>query len=701
MEPEPEAVDSGPTPSDSSDEAVAGAEDTQAVELLKRAMAARATELHVDPHNGDVVIRFRIDGRLEHYCYLDRGLGDAVLAQFESMAGLHPGEKAKVREGLLRLPEALSDVQVRVTATRVSGGEAMMLRVRERDSLIRPLRDLGFSAPALSSVEQMLARRSGLVIVAGPAGAGKTTTLYSMMAALDDGEKNLVTLEDPIAYEVPSYRQMAVDEEKGVTMTSGLATLLRMDPDVILVGELRDAEGAELAVRAAASGKMVLTTLASRDVASALSTLAELHQDKHALATNLAGVIAQRLLRRLCQQCCERLRADVAVREAFVAQGLGPPFEVCHPIGCARCRGTGYRDRLGVCEVAGPEHPVLEAYGNGAPEAELRTIVQLSETGSLAAGALKKVEEGVASLREAKELIATLPSPTPTTPAPARREAPQAERPEPPPEKPSGHRVVIFAAPDDPYALQEVLVKNLAMHPTDAMIRAHAAPGILPDRVSAEEAARWVVAIGQLGLHAEAIPAADIPDFGHAEVVHHVRCLDEGLEIVELHGQAEQIVRWQDIVLLSIGQVPQEVPRRYVMRTTAFSVSHSTLPPPLDVPLPSGSELWIACNDPLRGFRIDHKRLNYEYLGDRKTDSATRNFRLFLEDLAEHGKDAYRTPATRAYLDHSSVRHYQFDSSNELRRYTEFHLMLRMRLKQQQTAEAPGQEEAQAAEGGE
>jgi type II secretory ATPase GspE/PulE/Tfp pilus assembly ATPase PilB-like protein len=685
MNTDPNSRDGDPVPAGSAREESTVPEDSQAVELVKRAMAARATELHVDPHNGDVVVRFRIDGRLEHYCYLDRELAGTVLAQFERLADLQPNEKNEVREALLRLPESFADVQARVTITPVSGGEAMMLRLRERASLIRPLDDLGFSAKARSSVEQMLARGSGLLVVAGPTNAGKTTSLYSMLATFDDGEKHLATIEDPIAYRLPSYRQMAVDEAQGVTMSSGLAALLRGDPDVILVGELRDAETAALAVQAAASGKMVLTSVASRDVASALTALAGLVSDRHALAASLAGVTAQRLMRRLCQQCCERIRADVAVREAFGLQGLEAPLDVCRPIGCVRCRGTGYRDQLGVFEVAGPGHPVVDAFGGGAPEDELRTLVHSSDAGSLAADALRRVREGVASFEEAKELIATLPALAPPARPPLQVAAAEKAKPAPP-ERP-GYRVIIFAAPDDPYALREVLVNALAMHPTDAMIRAHAAPGILPDQLTEEEAARWVATIAQSGVHAEAIPAAEVPDFGHTEAVHHARCLDEGLEVIEIHGEEEQLIPWPEVALLSVGQVPQEVSRRYVMQTTTLTAARRTLPPPLDVAMPSGPELWVVCMDPVRGFRVDHKRLNYEYLGDRMTDSSTRNFRVFLEDLAGRAASAYRTPATRAFLDHSSVRHYQFDSSEELRRYTAFHLMMRMRLTRQQSDE--------------
>ncbi len=220
------------------------------------------------------------------------------------------------------------------------------------------------------------------------------------------------------------------------------------------------------------------------------------------------------------------------------------------------------------------------------------------------------------------------------------------------------------------------------MHPSDAMYHARQAPGILPDVLPQDVAERIAAAVNDLGLHAEAVPQSAIPGFQHAEAVHHARCLEEGLEIVELHGQQETVVPWSDIDLVSVGQAPQEEERHYI---PSDEVSAARRAAPMDclVTWLSGPELWLVRRDPLKAFRVDHQRMNYEYLGARKTASSTRNFRVFIGDVLAKAPAAYVTPATRAFVEHGPLRHYEFDSPDQLRQYTVFHLLIRLRAKQQ------------------
>lgn len=240
------------------------------------------------------------------------------------------------------------------------------------------------------------------------------------------------------------------------------------------------------------------------------------------------------------------------------------------------------------------------------------------------------------------------------------------------------HRVAVFAAPDDVHDLSRVLVAVLGMHPTDAAVHARYAPGVLPDRLPAGQAAELAGAIEGIGIRAEAIAAESIPEFEHAEVVHHVRCLDAGLEILEFHGAEECVVPWGEIELVSIGQVPLETSRHYVGAEGAsvISAARRTAPGPVDRPLPAGPEAWIIRREPLRGFRIDHKRMNYEYLGTRKSDSATANFRLLIDDIIAQVPETYLPPATRAFLEHGPVTEYSFESQEALKRYTVLHLLV-------------------------
>jgi type II secretory ATPase GspE/PulE/Tfp pilus assembly ATPase PilB-like protein len=280
---EKEALEQKLTPSSPVDEG-------PAITLLERAVAARATDIHIDPLREDeVLVRFRIDGQLTRYCALSRDVADHLIQRFKLLGSLDIAEPFRAQEGRLTIPSSLRQTEVRVTCAPVTGGEAMALRVSSREDLVRPLTTLGLSAASLASVDSMLRNGEGVVLVTGPTGSGKTTTVYTMLAELASDARNIVSVEDPVEHEVPFVRQLAVDERHGITMTAGLKTVLRMDPDVIFIGEIRDAEAADIAMRAAASGKYVFSTLHSRDVASTITACRDLAITNHSLAGNLVG----------------------------------------------------------------------------------------------------------------------------------------------------------------------------------------------------------------------------------------------------------------------------------------------------------------------------------------------------------------------------------------------------------------------------
>lgn len=242
----------------------------------------------------------------------------------------------------------------------------------------------------------------------------------------------------------------------------------------------------------------------------------------------------------------------------------------------------------------------------------------------------------------------------------------------------SDDHVVVFAVPGEPQELADVLTEVLGMHPTDALVHARSAPGILPDRLTRDKAELLAAAIQKIGVRAEVVTPDEVPDFHHGEVVHHCKCATGGLEIIETHGDLETVVPWDEIELICVGVVPQEGARHYATgEMSVLSAARRSPHAPLDIPPTAGPELWFIRKSPFRAFRIDHKRLNYEYLGDRKTDSATVNFHAFLRDLLQHAPHAYVTPSTRAFLEHGAERQYHFDSADQLRRYTQFHLMIR------------------------
>jgi len=362
----------------------------------------RATDVHIDPVSQDQFkVRFRIDGRLEQYCILDRSVALPLVMQLKVMSNLDIARPFEPNEGRVRLPATMSDTEVRITTIPVTGGDAVALRLLKHEATPPSLNALGFSTQALESVKGMLHDGEGIVLVTGPTGSGKTTTVHAMLRLLNNGTRNLMSIEDPVEYHVPAIRQMSVDVKHGLTMTRGLRTLLRMDPDVVFIGEVRDVEAMEIALRAASSGKYVFSTLHTRDVASTVTALRDLNADNLSLAGNLKGIVSQRLMRRACRECCGRSEPSDAERNSFLAERIEPPKLLPRPNGCPGCRNTGFKGRIGVFEAVPTQGPIAEAIQNGAAEGELRRMIRAAGTTGLMADALGKVRDGITSLDEA------------------------------------------------------------------------------------------------------------------------------------------------------------------------------------------------------------------------------------------------------------------------------------------------------------
>ncbi|MEZ6131008.1 MAG: ATPase, T2SS/T4P/T4SS family [Planctomycetaceae bacterium] len=383
--------------------------NTPALDLLQRAIRLRATDLHIDPSGSDVddyVVRMRVDGRLRRYCHLEYDLAKHHIQQYKVLAGIQIAEPFAPHEGSLRVPGEDSDWYVRVTSSPVAGGESVCLRIQSRTAIVRPLSELGLLAESNTALDQVLSRGEGLVLVTGPTGSGKTTSVYSMLKALGSEQhlRNIVTIEDPVEFNLPFLRQMSINEAHGLTLAKGLKTMLRMDPDVVFVGEIRDAETALTAMRAASSGKYVFSTLHTRDVASTVTALFDLGVDAHSLAGNLAGIISQRLLRRLCMECRERVATTESDRRLLEANNVEPVEEWYEARGCRHCQSTGYLGRVGVFEVATPDAVILDAIHDGRPERDVRAAIRATGSRNLLTNALLAAVEGVTTLQEANDM---------------------------------------------------------------------------------------------------------------------------------------------------------------------------------------------------------------------------------------------------------------------------------------------------------
>ncbi|WP_162273905.1 ATPase, T2SS/T4P/T4SS family [Mariniblastus fucicola] len=379
--------------------------ESQAVDLIKRAYKLRATDIHIDPlWDNEFRIRFRIDGQIHEYCRLDHSVGEHMINQYKSMARLDLADPFHAHEGRVSLPNSLRGIEVRFSSAPVAEGQAAALRLLDPQKVMRPLSELGLSTEDLGNVESMLQAGEGLVLSTGPTGSGKTTTVYSMLESISQSPRNIVSIEDPVELTVPFIRQVAVDVKHDLTMSRGLRTLLRMDPDVIFLGEIRDPDTAEISMRAAASGKYVFSTLHTRDVAGTVMALVDLGLNRSSIAANLTGIINQRLVKTLCSRCKEAVPASDAAKAAFTEMNLPEPDVLFESSGCAACLGRGFRGRTGVFETCVVDESLRNSIVQCKDSGELVSVLKERGLRSLRVDALSKASEGLISLKAANSV---------------------------------------------------------------------------------------------------------------------------------------------------------------------------------------------------------------------------------------------------------------------------------------------------------
>jgi type IV pilus assembly protein PilB len=367
--------------------------------LIEDAVRAGATDLHLEPEERIVRIRHRIDGVLTHVDTLPKELQPPVVSRLKVVAGLDISEQRLPQEGRITENVAGRQVDFRVSTFPTVFGEKVAIRVLEKDKLVRGLEDLGFNRRNLALFQDLLNRSRGIVLVTGPTGAGKTTTLYSALNVLGGREKNIMTVEDPVEYEFPTIRQTQVRPKAGLTFATAIRSLLRQDPDVIMVGEIRDPETAQLAVRAALSGVLVFSTLHTQDSPGALPRLMDMGVEPYLLGSALAGVVAQRLVRLVCPACKAPATypADILAR-VNLTPADGVTFYKGQ--GCAECDQTGYRGRTGLFEILMIDEPIHELIRQRADSHRIKEVAARSGYKSLLDDGLSKAVLGQTSLDE-------------------------------------------------------------------------------------------------------------------------------------------------------------------------------------------------------------------------------------------------------------------------------------------------------------
>jgi MSHA biogenesis protein MshE len=385
------------------------AADAPVVKLLQSlfvdAVQAGASDIHIEPDTDCLRLRQRVDGVLNEQIIRERQIASALVLRLKLMAGLNISEKRMPQDGRFQISVRGKGIDVRVSTMPVQHGESVVMRLLDQSGAMLDLDYLGMPTPMLSRFRNILQSPSGIILVTGPTGSGKTTSLYAALNSLNRPEKKVITVEDPVEYRLPRISQVQVNTKIGLDFAAVLRSALRQDPDIILVGEMRDQETAEIGLRAAMTGHLVLSTLHTNDAVGTADRLLDMGAPGYLLAASLRVIIAQRLVRRVCESCGERYLPDDHDKAWLAEMRPGAPVDALRRgRGCQHCNGTGYRGRIGVYEYLEPTLDMLNALRRGQHDGFVSAASRAPLYRPLAQAALDYALDGLSTLEEAKRI---------------------------------------------------------------------------------------------------------------------------------------------------------------------------------------------------------------------------------------------------------------------------------------------------------
>jgi type IV pilus assembly protein PilB len=375
-------------------------------QIVGQAVELHASDIHLAPDGKEVRVRFRVDGVLQDVTTVPRRMAAGVVSRVKIMAELDISEKRIPQDGRVGLTVDNRHVDLRVVTLPSVHGESIVMRILDKDSVVMKLEKLGMADSERERFERAFSEAHGAVLVTGPTGSGKSTTLYAALLALNTPEKNIITVEDPVEYQVEGITQVQVSPKAGLTFATGLRAMVRADPDVIMVGEIRDRETAQIAIESALTGHLVLSTLHTNDAPSAITRLVEMGIEPFLVASALDCVLAQRLVRTLCSNCKQRTIVPAEVMRENGYKAL-VDLEAYEPVGCRRCGGSGYRGRAGIYEVMSVTSEVRSLALERRSADELREVAIRQGMRRLRDDGLEKVRQGVTSMAEIARVIGT------------------------------------------------------------------------------------------------------------------------------------------------------------------------------------------------------------------------------------------------------------------------------------------------------
>jgi MSHA biogenesis protein MshE len=383
-----------------------GLEEAPVVKLLQsmfdEATKVRASDIHIEPQEKRLQIRFRIDGSLHLQTEADSKIAPALVLRLKLMSGLDISEKRLPQDGRFGVRVNDQRVDLRIATCPTQYGESVVMRLLRQDGGMIGLEKLGMPPEMLKRFREIIRRSSGMVLVTGPTGSGKTTTLYSALSEINTMDQKIITVEDPVEYRLPGINQVQVNEKIDLSFSRVLRSVLRLDPDVILLGEMRDAETAQIGLRAAMTGHLVFSTLHTRDAAGTLFRLVDMGTPKYMVASSVQVVLAQRLLRRVCDSCKEPHQPTPQEVEWLEHEGVHPDHwgTIQHGRGCMRCNGTGYHGRMGVYEMLEMSQSLSEAAAHDDAQEFMKVASDSMKGKSLADHALEHVKQGRTTIAE-------------------------------------------------------------------------------------------------------------------------------------------------------------------------------------------------------------------------------------------------------------------------------------------------------------
>ena len=373
-------------------------------EIIYIAAEAGASDIHFDPTEKEVKVRFRIDGVLIDYTVIPEVIRKNLIARLKIISGMDITESRLPQDGAIKTRIKNINLDMRVSSLPTNLGEKIVIRILDYSSSLNGLESLGFSPNNLKKMKDLIKEPSGIILVTGATGSGKSTTVYSLLQLLNTPEVNIVTVEDPVEMNLKGVNQIQVNSEIGLTFAEVLRSILRQDPDVIMIGEIRDDETAKIAVRASITGHLVLSTLHTNNALNTIERLRDMEVETYLLASSLNGVVSQKLARRICPHCMKK-RPAIEYEKKLFKTNLGVDItELSYSEGCEKCVG-GYKGRIAIHEVLVITQEIRDAISNGIKKEDLRKLVYTNDTTTLLQDGLKKVLEGKTTIEEILRLV--------------------------------------------------------------------------------------------------------------------------------------------------------------------------------------------------------------------------------------------------------------------------------------------------------